>query len=312
MQELIASQISTEMAPITLAIAPPIHHIEPVAKTIATKTAATSDGSPNQSIQRYISFSASCAGERATTSRGGAGAVYSLDATAVIGSHVLAENAKLRLLQSWYRDDVHEGPAGLRERKKQRTREQIASAALALFSERGYHATTVADVAAAAEVSERTVFGYFATKEDILFADHLALEQDLAEALAANAGREPALDTLRTFVAENVGRFDAQARIRWEIVRHNELLLAHQRMRQAAFGEVIARAIALELGEQIDDLRTQLVTAAIVAAFTATYEHRYRARSQSASRAQATAVIDEAITFLRGGLDAIRAFPKPY
>src|SRR4051794_26660700 len=86
-----------------------------------------------------------------------------------------------------YRDDVHEERSGLRERKKHRTRELIASTALALFSERGYHATTVADVAAAADVSERTVFGYFATKEDLLFADHLALEQDLAQALEARS-----------------------------------------------------------------------------------------------------------------------------
>jgi AcrR family transcriptional regulator len=206
---------------------------------------------------------------------------------------------------------VHERPAGLRERKKQRTRELIASTALALFWERGYHTTTVADVAAAADVSERTVFGYFATKEDLLFADHLALAQDLAGALAER-GDVSALDTLRAFVVENVGRFDRQARIRWEIVSHDELLLSHQRMRQAMFGEPIGKAIAEELGEAVDDLRPQLVTAAVIAAFTATYEHRYRARSQSASRAQAVAVIDEAITFLRGGLDAVRAFPKPY
>ena len=207
---------------------------------------------------------------------------------------------------------MHEQRSGLRERKKHRTRELIASTALALFSERGYHATTVADIAAAADVSERTVFGYFATKEDLLFADHLALEQDLAQALEARSPDASALDTLRAFVVENVSRLDEQARIRWEIVSHDELLLSHQRMRQAAFGEVIAAAIAHELGEKVDDLRPQLVTAAVITAFTATYEHRYRARSQSASRAQAVAVIDEAITFLRGGLEAIRAFPKPY
>src|SRR5262249_6096721 len=149
------------------------------------------------------------------------------------------------------------------------------------------------------------------TKEDVLFSDHLALAGELAQALERR-GDESALDTLRGFVVENVGRIDEQARIRWEIVSHDELLLTHQRMRQAAFGEVIAKAIAEELGEDVDDLRPQLVTAAVIAAVTATYEHRYRARPQSASRGQAVAVIDEAITFLRGGLDAIRAFPKPY
>ena len=50
----------------------------------------------------------------------------------------------------------------------------------------------------------------------------------------------------------------------------------------------------------------------MIAAVTAVYEHRNSVRSQTASRAQALAVIDEAIAFLRGGLAAIRAFPKPY
>jgi AcrR family transcriptional regulator len=218
----------------------------------------------------------------------------------------------LHLLQSWYRDDVHEGPVGLRERKKQRTREQIVTAALDLFAERGFDATTVADIAELADVSERTIFTHFATKEDILFADHRGLAEALAAALAERPEGVSALDALRGFVVENLSRLDEQARVRWQVVRHDDLLLAHQRARQAAFGEVIAEAIAEELGERIDDLRPQLVTAAVIAAFTATYEHRYRTRSQTASRAQAVAVIDEAITFLRGGLDAVRAFPKPY
>ena len=63
---------------------------------------------------------------------------------------------------------MHESPPGLRERKKQRTRELIAARALELFSERGYHATTVADIAAAAEVSKPTLFRYFPTKEDLV------------------------------------------------------------------------------------------------------------------------------------------------
>src|SRR4051794_37023149 len=118
--------------------------------------------------------------------------------------------ANCKVAESGYRADVHETPVGLRERKKQRTREQITGAALELFSTRGYHATTVAEIAAAADVSERTVFGYFATKEDILFADHHALEQGLSEALE----RRPhghALDALREFLVDNLSRFDEQA-----------------------------------------------------------------------------------------------------
>src|SRR5262245_60278362 len=88
------------------------------------------------------------------------------------------------------------GPSGLRERKKQRTRELIAATALDLFGRRGYHATTVAEIAAAADVSERTVFTYFPTKEDLLFADHAVFRDRLAAALADRPAGASALDTL--------------------------------------------------------------------------------------------------------------------
>ncbi|MFD7033952.1 TetR/AcrR family transcriptional regulator [Streptomyces sp. NPDC059917] len=64
---------------------------------------------------------------------------------------------------------------GLREAKKQRTRQQLAATALELFLERGFDAVSVADVAAAAEVSKPTLFRYYPSKEDLLldrFADH--------------------------------------------------------------------------------------------------------------------------------------------
>ena len=205
---------------------------------------------------------------------------------------------------------------GLRERKKQRTRELIASVALELFGERGYHATTVADIAAAAEVSERTVFTYFHSKEDILFSDHADFRERLTETLESRPVGASALDTLRDFVVENLSAIDSTSRVRWEIVSHDEHLLSHQRARQVELGDVIAAAVAEELshelGEETDDFRLQLVTAAVTAAVTAVYEHRSSVRSRTASRAQALAVVDEAIAFLRGGLEAIRAFPKPY
>jgi AcrR family transcriptional regulator len=64
---------------------------------------------------------------------------------------------------------------GLRERKKERTRSGISAAAIALFLERGYDQVSVAEVAEAAEVSKRTLFAYFPTKDDLVlhrFADH--------------------------------------------------------------------------------------------------------------------------------------------
>ncbi|QYC40621.1 HTH-type transcriptional regulator AcrR [Nonomuraea coxensis DSM 45129] len=78
--------------------------------------------------------------------------------------------------------------AGLRERKKQRTRRALIDAALRLFARKGYADTTLAEIAAAAEVSTRTFFSYFGGKDDLVFHDS---EERAERALALLAGRRP-------------------------------------------------------------------------------------------------------------------------
>jgi AcrR family transcriptional regulator len=63
------------------------------------------------------------------------------------------------------------GMSSLRERKRVRTRQALIDAAADLFEQRGYDGTTIADIAAAAGVSTRTFFSYFASKDDVLFPD---------------------------------------------------------------------------------------------------------------------------------------------
>ncbi len=87
---------------------------------------------------------------------------------------------------------------GLRARKKRAARDSIAATARRLFAERGFDAVTVAEVAAAANVSEKTVFNYFPTKVDLAFAGR---EEGIAQFVAAISDRKPGesvLDVFRT------------------------------------------------------------------------------------------------------------------
>jgi AcrR family transcriptional regulator len=93
---------------------------------------------------------------------------------------------------------MEERTPGLRERKKRAAREAIATTARRLFAERGFDAVTVAEVAAAADVSEKTVFNHFATKEDLAFAGR---EEGIAQFVTAIAERPPDSSVLDVFRA---------------------------------------------------------------------------------------------------------------
>jgi AcrR family transcriptional regulator len=94
---------------------------------------------------------------------------------------------------------------GLRERKKQQTREAIALAAMALFQARGFDDVTVAEVAEAADVSEKTVFNHFPTKEDLVF---FRADDRLVERVDAIRNRPPGVPVSRVFAAETSAMLD--------------------------------------------------------------------------------------------------------
>src|SRR5213592_1512790 len=91
---------------------------------------------------------------------------------------------------------------GLRERKKQQTREVIAESAGRLFAERGFDAVTVAEVARAADVSEGTVFNYFPTKEDLFYGGMEIFEAELVEAVRQRPAGESVLAAFRRFLVD--------------------------------------------------------------------------------------------------------------
>jgi AcrR family transcriptional regulator len=196
---------------------------------------------------------------------------------------------------------------GLRERKKQRTRETIARAARELFAERGYHATTLPEIAEAADVSTRTIFAYFPSKEDILFSNFSLMRDALVKALAERPEGEDALETVRAFIVsfhkEEPTEVDERLRV---CVDADETLRNHLRARIAQLEELLAPEIAKDLDAAPDDLRPQVVAASLTAAFNVLAERGRGSSVKTKSAAEIAAMIDPIITFLRGGLDALK------
>jgi AcrR family transcriptional regulator len=194
---------------------------------------------------------------------------------------------------------------GLRERKKQRTREAIVRAAHELFTERGYHATTLPDIAEAADVSTRTIFGYFPSKEDILFCDFPAMREALARALAERPEGQDALDVVREFIlsTHQAKRSELDEQLH-RVVESDETLRSHLRARFAQLEELVAAAIAEDLGAGENDVRPQVVAASMVAAFDGLFDTEAKTKPRTAD--EVAALIDPVMTFLRGGLEALK------
>jgi AcrR family transcriptional regulator len=194
---------------------------------------------------------------------------------------------------------------GLRERKKQKTRETIIDTAFELFAERGYEQTTIAEIADAAVVSPRTVFAYFPSKEEILFSDVPEVHERFRRALEERAHGVTALDALRDIIAESLDLGPAELR-RKRIVAQDEALKRSERARRAPFEQMMVDAIAKDLGAGPDDIHPQIVAAALIAALSAIRERDLTEPSASFSSEQAMAVVDDVIGFVRGGLEALR------
>ncbi len=194
---------------------------------------------------------------------------------------------------------------GLRERKKQKTRDTIIKVALELFAERGYEQTTIAEIADAAEVSPRTIFAYFPSKEDIVFCQLPEAHERLAQALRERPDGATALDALRDFIAGSLSS-DPNATLRKRILASDETLQRGERARSGPFEQLMLEAIAKDLHAGPDDIRPHIVAAAAAAAFTVVRDRDPGATPESDSPEQAMAVIDDVMDFLRAGLLALR------
>jgi AcrR family transcriptional regulator len=166
-------------------------------------------------------------------------------------------------------------PAGLRERKKAKTRAAIREAAMTLFEQQGYSATTVEQIAEAAEVSPSTFFRYFPTKEDVVLTDDW--DPLIADTIRAQPPETPAADAL-------------MAGIRAVILTATPEEMAAERRRQQLFQEV--PELRVRYMQQLTDAIDMF--AGVLA------ERAGLATPDLASRAVAGALIGVAMAVLRG------------
>jgi AcrR family transcriptional regulator len=157
-------------------------------------------------------------------------------------------------------------PAGLRERKKARTRATIREHALRLFREQGYAVTTIEQIADAAEVSPATFFRYFPTKEDVVLQDDFdvitieALNAQPPELSPVAAFRAAAQASLAVMTDEDKERFRENARLTAQVPE----------IRARALDEFtrtidgIAEALAARVGRPADDLAVRTLAGAII------------------------------------------------
>lgn len=160
---------------------------------------------------------------------------------------------------------------GLRERKKQRTRETISNTAISLFLETGFDQVPVAEVAEAAEVSKRTLFAYFPTKEDLVMhrlADH---ETESARVVRERPARQAPLTALRNHFAAGLGDRDPVTGLndRPETVALAQMVLTTPALTVRMFrfnaGAEAALADALCATAGVDPVLARLASAQIVA-----------------------------------------------
>jgi AcrR family transcriptional regulator len=195
---------------------------------------------------------------------------------------------------------------GLRERKKQRTRETIARVAGELFAEQGFHDTTIRQIADAADVSPRTVSAYFPVKEELVFPDHDAALESLATRLADRAPGETTADALRAWIGELIEQPLAEherQRCQRVLVESDPALRTYERGLQERVEQIIAAAVAVDLELGPDDLLPRMVGAATNAALDALG----RDTEEELGAGESLALVDDAMAFIGAGLQALAA-----
>jgi len=195
-----------------------------------------------------------------------------------------------------------ETTAGLRERKKQATRDQLVDAAFRLFSERGFASVSAAEIADAVGVSERTFFRYFPAKEDVMFPDAGERLSHVQRLMADLPPDLSLVDGVRRALVAMSDEFEGSQEMmlmRAQLVAATPALRVHVLQREQEWVEEFSAAIAARMNlDQANDLRPELAAAMIVTAFRVVLGQWLRMGGEG----DMPAMLDQALAFIGNGL----------
>lgn len=195
---------------------------------------------------------------------------------------------------------------GLRERNKARAREEIAAAALSLFEDFGYDATTCEEIATSAGVSARTFYRYFPTKADVLFAgrsDEAGPIAALNEVRDRPDGEHP-IDVVRHALAHPASALEARRDLvarQFRILMDTPSLQELRRESFHVFEDPFAHALSTRWGLDPNDIGLRLLAASATSALRLSIELWVTSGAEEGALAP---LLDEALDTLRDGLGA--------
>jgi AcrR family transcriptional regulator len=175
--------------------------------------------------------------------------------------------SKAKPMASKVKSATAASPPALREHKRRQTRERLTRAAMALFLDRGFEATTLDDIAAAADVSRRSFFHYFASKEDVVFTRHEESTAALIAAVAAQPADESMLAAAEKAICAIAGQIEpneavAMARLK----RDNPALQARDQVKYEKLERALAQALGKRAGHNAEKLEARLVAMIVTGA----------------------------------------------
>jgi AcrR family transcriptional regulator len=201
---------------------------------------------------------------------------------------------------------------GLRERKKERTRELISGTAMRLFGERGFDHVTVAEIAREAEVAEKTVFNYFPRKEDLVYGRMESFEEQLLQAVRERGSNESPLIAFGRFILQSEGVLaDGAATEEMNSVHRMILdspaLQARERQVLDRYTDSLADLLQEEARARPDDVRPWVVANAMIGLHRALIDHVRRGALAGDTNQRLTRTLrvqgNRALEVLQQGLD---------